>query len=86
MMKKNKLLFPILLIMILTTGCYPELYHTYEDHAYSPVSISTEDNRWFGLNQKIEIITKDENVLLDYEIKENDDGTTTVILQIGEEK
>ncbi len=84
-MKKIKLFLPILLIMVLATGCYPELYHDYEDHTDSPVSISTDDNRWFGLNQGIRIVTEGEDILLDYEIKENDDGTTTVILQIGEE-
>lgn len=83
-MKKIKLLFLMLLIMILATGCYPELYHDYEENG-DPVSISTDDNRWFGYNQGIRIVTKGEDVLLDFEIKENDDGTTTVILQIGEE-
>ena len=82
-MKKIKLLFLMLLIMILATGCYPELYHDYEENG-DPVSISTDDNRWFGYNQGIRIVTKGEDVLLDFEIKENDDGTTTVILQIGE--
>ena len=84
-MKKIKLLFLMLLIMILATGCYPKLYHDYEEDG-DPVSISTDDNRWFGYNQGIRIVTKGEDVLLDFKIKENDDGTTTVILQIGEKE
>ena len=82
--KKLILVFSLVMTTAIT-GCNSSLYHDYEFNN-SPVTLSTDDNRWFGLNQRIRIVTKGDDELLDYEIKENDDGSTTVILYIGEKK
>lgn len=82
---KKSLLLVSVVVGTLATGCESELYHDYEFDNY-PVTISTDDNKWFGLNQGIRIVTKGKDILLDYDYEENDDGSINLILHIGEKK